>query len=85
MLNQLANEEICGKVFRAKGVIRTEKGLEQIDYVSGDIQIVKSNLDVTGKLLVIGKELKKENLYKVFRIPVRWMAPKIGKRRKKYV
>lgn len=85
MLNQLANEEICGKVFRAKGVIRTEKGLEQIDYVSGDIQIVESNLDVTGKLLVIGKELKKENLYKVFRIPVRWMAPKIGKRRKKYV
>jgi G3E family GTPase len=85
LVKSLANEELYGKVFRAKGVIDTENGRKQIDYVSGELQMVDTDLEVTSKLLVIGKGLRKENLYQLFAIPVRWVGPRVRNRRRMHV
>lgn len=67
ILRELKDEEKYGKVLRAKGILQENKvEWVQFDYVPNEIQIQKIEADYTGRLCVIGSNLNKENLKKLF-------------------
>ncbi|MGL5575587.1 MAG: CobW family GTP-binding protein [Sarcina sp.] len=67
VLNNLSKEEKYGKVLRAKGIVPTKTGKwVQFDYVPGEVEIKKFSADYTGRLCVIGSNLNKEEIEKLF-------------------
>ena len=62
-LEALENEAEYGLVLRAKGMLAAENG-EWIyfDYVPGELNVRNGNPEYTGKICVIGSELKEENI-----------------------
>ncbi len=59
-----------GIILRSKGVIKAEDSEKwyYFDYVSGDFDIKEGEVDVIGKLCVIGSNIEKEKLNKLFKI-----------------
>ncbi|MBQ5754748.1 MAG: GTP-binding protein, partial [Oscillospiraceae bacterium] len=55
-----------GAVLRAKGIVAGQEGWFQFDYVPGEYEVRESGADVTGRLCVIGAELKEEGLAQLF-------------------
>ncbi|GKX68371.1 CobW family GTP-binding protein [Inconstantimicrobium mannanitabidum] len=55
-----------GNVIRVKGVVNTAASWIQFDYVPGQIEIKDINYDYTGRICVIGSELKKEAIKTLF-------------------
>ncbi len=69
ILDILGNEKMYGMILRSKGILQisTEKWL-QFDYVPGEYDIKDTTADYTGRLCVIGKDLNKDELCKLFRV-----------------
>ena len=66
-LAQLEKEEEYGIVLRAKGMVPSGDGTwVYFDYVPGECDIREGKPDVTGKICVIGSELKEEKLASLF-------------------
>lgn len=63
------NELIKGKygnVLRAKGIVNTDKSWIQFDFVSGKTDVKKIEYDYTGRICVIGTQLKKKEISNLF-------------------
>ena len=57
----------CGVILRAKGIVAAEDGSWiHFDYVPGEINVRTGAAAVTGKLCVIGSELKEDEIVKIF-------------------
>ena len=70
ILNALADEETYGMILRSKGMVKDSKSDEWIyfDYTPGELDIRPGKADVTGKICVIGSDLKEDKLEKLFGI-----------------
>lgn len=65
----LANQTDYGTILRAKGIVAGTDGTwMQFDLVPGEYEIRKGSPDYTGRLCVIGSELKTEELSKLFHL-----------------
>ena len=56
-----------GAILRAKGRVASEGGWLYFDYVPGEHEIREGTPCVTGKLCVIGAELKEQGIRELFR------------------
>ena len=67
ILEALEEEDKYGMILRAKGMVPSADGTWiYFDYVPGEVDVREGKPDVTGKLCVIGANLKEENLQKLF-------------------
>jgi G3E family GTPase len=67
ILSELENEEKYGQILRAKGMVPAGDGTWiNFDYVPGESNVRKGTAEVTGKICVIGAELKEDNLKTLF-------------------
>ncbi len=55
-----------GTVLRAKGIVRGPDRWLEFDYVPGEWEIRHSKPDYTGRICVIGAQLRKNNLSTLF-------------------
>jgi len=63
ILERLEDESLYGMVLRAKGMVASGNGnWLYFDYVPGERNVRSGRADVTGKICVIGAQLKEENL-----------------------
>lgn len=70
-LKALENDKFFGTILRAKGILQLDQNKwVQFDYVPGELVIKNTNADYTGRLCIIGKGLKKDELNKLFRSTV---------------
>ena len=61
------NENKYGEVLRAKGIVRSkEDSWIKFDFVPNDISIVDYKSDYTGRVCIIGRNLKRESIEKLF-------------------
>ena len=69
ILDRLATSDEFGTVVRCKGMVSTETKTEWLyfDLVPGEVEIRKGTPDYTGKVCVIGSDLKEELLEKEFK------------------
>ncbi len=59
----------CGTILRAKGIVGAPEGVWfHFDYVPGEHEIRRGGADYTGRLCVIGSDLKEDELKKLFHI-----------------
>ena len=65
ILNRLAEHE---HVLRAKGIVNGGETWYYFDLVPGEYEIRTGQADYTGRLCVIGTDLKKEELVKLFEL-----------------
>ena len=64
----LEDKETYGFVLRAKGIVPDgEGGFLEFDYTPGETEVRKGAVDVTGKLCVIGADLKTDKLEELFK------------------
>ena len=69
LLKALSETEGYGIILRAKGIIQMEDGTwKQFDMVPGEYETREGQADYTGRLCVIGTNLKEEELKKLFHI-----------------
>ena len=69
VLEALADEERCGTVLRAKGIVDSGEGdWIYFDYVPGEMNIRRGAAELTGRFCVIGAQLKEQALKELFRI-----------------
>ena len=70
ILKELEDETKYGFVLRAKGMLANKEGGEWIyfDYVPGEVSVRRGKADVTGKLCVIGSQIKENKLGELFGI-----------------
>ena len=69
VLEHMANSQEFGMVLRAKGMIQATDGTWiYFDLVPGEYEIRKGEPEVTGRLCVIGTELKTEEIERAFRL-----------------
>ncbi len=69
IVKTLSETEAYGKVLRSKGIISMEDGTwKQFDLVPEEYEIRDSQADYTGRLCVIGTDLKEEELLKLFHV-----------------
>ena len=67
-LTALEDEEKYGMVLRAKGIVAAEEGAWiHFDYTPGEIDIRRGSAGVTGRLCVIGHELREDAVAALFR------------------
>lgn len=69
MLGALADEEKYGVILRAKGMVAGEDGGQWIhfDYVPDEPDVRRGSAGVTGRLCVIGCNLKEDALRALFK------------------
>ena len=69
ILDRLATSDEFGTVVRCKGMVSTDTKTEWLyfDLVPGEVEIRKGTPDYTGKVCVIGSDLKEELLEKEFK------------------
>ena len=65
-LDALINEHRYGVVLRAKGIVNGEGGWLEFDYVPEEHEVRAGHPDYTGRLCVIGAELKEDGLAELF-------------------
>ena len=69
VVNALAELDTFGTVLRAKGIVAMNDGsLKQFDLVPGEAEIRDGKPDYTGRICVIGTDLKEDELAKAFHI-----------------
>ncbi len=67
ILAKLDDDAQFGKVLRAKGMVHASGGgWLHFDYVPGECEVREGAAEVTGKICVIGSELKEDNLQNLF-------------------
>ena len=58
-----------GQILRAKGIVPdTDGSWIHFDYVPGEVDVRSGAADVTGRLCVIGAQLKEQDLQALFRL-----------------
>lgn len=68
LLGELEKEDEYGFVLRAKGMVSAGDGSWlHFDYVPGEWEVRKGRADVTGKICVIGSQMKEDRLEQLFR------------------
>ena len=66
-LEALGNEEKYGMILRAKGIVAGADGQWiHFDYVPGESEVRTGAADVTGKLCIIGSNVKKDKVKELF-------------------
>ena len=66
-LQQFSEGEEYGNVLRAKGMVPCEDGTWiYYDLVEGDYELRTGEADVTGRLVVIGTDLKEDKLAELY-------------------
>ncbi len=69
ILKTLSETEEYGIILRAKGIIQMAGGSwKQFDMVPGEYEMREGQADYTGRLCVIGTDLKEDELKKLFHI-----------------
>lgn len=69
ILEKLANSEEYGQILRAKGIVPSVEGtFIYFDLVPGEYEIREGQPDFTGKLCVIGSNLKEDELEVLFQL-----------------
>lgn len=69
ILNKLANTEDFGKILRAKGMLPSRDGSWMyFDMVPGEFEIREGKPDFTGRICVIGAELKEADIEALFSV-----------------
>lgn len=69
ILKTLSETESCGTILRAKGIIAmTDGSWKQFDLVPGEYETRDSQADYSGRICVIGTDLKEEELQGVFHV-----------------
>ena len=69
ILDTLANSDEFGRILRAKGMLPTQEGTWMyFDLVPGEYEIREGKPDFTGRIRVIGAELKEDELKKLFNV-----------------
>ena len=69
MLSAFNDEEKFGVILRAKGIVpEKDGGWLHFDYVPGEVEIRNGAAGVTGRLCVIGAELKEDALTSLFHL-----------------
>ncbi len=67
ILEKLDDEKTYGSILRAKGMVSSGNGAWlHFDYVPGESSVREGAAEVTGKICVIGAELKEDNLKTLF-------------------
>lgn len=66
MLDALEDKEKYGFILRAKGMLPSENRFIHFDYVPGESEIRDGSAEYTGKICVIGSELKEDALKELF-------------------
>ncbi len=67
MLEELLKSDVYGTVLRAKGIVPDKDGgWLHFDYVPGEPDVRSGCADVTGRLCVIGADLKQDRLQQLF-------------------
>jgi G3E family GTPase len=66
MLELLDIDGQYGMILRGKGILPVADGWMQFDYTPGEIVMQEAGADYTGRLCIIGKELKKRELAGLF-------------------
>lgn len=67
ILKELGHEDEYGMVIRAKGMVAGEDSWIYFDYTPGETDVRSGSPDVTGRVCVIGAELKEDQVRKLFR------------------
>ena len=68
ILESLQDEEKCGKILRAKGMVESSDGdWMYFDYVPGEIQIRQGIPCTIGKVCVIGAGINECNIASLFK------------------
>ncbi len=67
-LSELANEEKYGTILRAKGIVAGEWAWIHFDYVPQEPDVREGSAGVTGRLCVIGCNLKEDALKALFKL-----------------
>lgn len=65
-LKSFANTEDCGNILRAKGMVEGDGEWIYFDFVEGEYELRAGEPDYTGRLVVIGTELKEDKIEKAF-------------------
>jgi G3E family GTPase len=66
-LAALEDQSVYGSVLRAKGIVDADEGgWFHFDYTPGEIEIRRGSAEITGRLCVIGAELKEEAVAALF-------------------
>ena len=68
ILEKLSESSAYGVVLRAKGIVPSTNGWLQFDLTPGEYEIREGSADYTGRLCVIGSELKEDELLKLFQL-----------------
>ncbi len=69
IVKALSETDACGTILRSKGILAMSDGTwRQFDLVPEEYEIRESQADYTGRLCVIGTDLKEEELAKLFHI-----------------
>ena len=69
ILKALSETEAYGTILRSKGIIPMADGTwKQFDFVPEEYEVRVGQADYTGRLCVIGTDLKEEELLKLFHI-----------------
>ena len=69
ILDSLANSDEFGKILRAKGMLPSTDGTWMyFDLVPGEYEIREGKADFTGRICVIGAELKEDLIKKLFNV-----------------
>lgn len=69
LLKALSETEGYGTILRAKGIVEMENGAwKQFDLVPQEYEVRESAADYTGRLCVIGTDLKEDELTKLFHL-----------------
>lgn len=67
ILNSFASGNENGMILRAKGIVEAENGeWIHFDYVPGEPDVRMGSAEITGRICVIGTDLNKENIEKMF-------------------
>lgn len=68
ILAKLSESSAYGVVLRAKGIVPSTNGWLQFDLTPGEYEIREGAADYTGRLCVIGSDLKEDDLLKLFQL-----------------
>ena len=69
IVKELADTSNYGTVLRAKGIVELETGeWKQFDLVPGEIEVREGQADYTGRICVIGTDLKETKLQTLFHV-----------------
>ena len=68
ILQTLSDEHACGTVLRAKGIVQGENGWLHFDYTPNEVDVREGCAGATGRICVIGCDLKEDTLATLFGI-----------------